>query len=301
MFDRHLVVMERYDGSNPVQNFQFNTTSFSVQIHGLPFSFMTIEVALSIGEMLGAVSIPKDTSELRGCNFMCIRVAIDITKSLCRGRCVTWDKDLEGWVSFKYERLPNICYWCGQLCHDDKKCVIWLQSKGTLVAEERQFGPSIRVAQYNPSRKTVVVVQGYDKSKNKNHASIGVVTPILGASARNATIEKNSLPNQLVPEGVVSLHGGSMEMPFVEISALEQATLNFEEIIRDTDESINGFKGNSNSSLISDDPNEINGEMTMLMDVSVIMADVMQVERDLVTDKSESVIRVRFYRMVDFK
>lgn len=39
----------------------------------------------------------------------------------------------------------------------------------------------------------------------------------------------------------------------------------------------------------------------MLMDVSVIMADVMQVERDLVTDKSESVIRVRFYRMVDFK
>lgn len=77
-----------------------------------------------------------------------------------------------------------------------------------------------------------------------------MVTPILGASARNATIEKNSLPNQLVPEGVVSLHGGSMEMPFVEISALEQATLNFEEIIRDTDESINGFKGNSNSSLI---------------------------------------------------
>lgn len=128
-----------------------------------------------------------------------------------------------------------------------------------------------------------------------------MVTPILGASARNATIEKNSLPNQLVPEGVVSLHGGSMEMPFVEISAFEQATLNFEEIIRDTDESINGFKGNSNSSLISDDPNEINGEMTMLMDVSVIMADVMQVERDLVTDKSESVIRVRFYRMVDFK
>lgn len=170
-FDGHLVVMERYDGSNSVQNLQFNTTSFWVQIHGLPFSFMTTEVSLSIGETLGAVSIPKDTSELRGGNFMHIRVVVDITKPLCRGRCVTWDKDSEGWVSFKYKRLPNICYWCGQLCHDDKDCVMWLQSKGTLVADERQFGLWIRAAQYNPSRKTVVEVQGYDESRNKNHAS----------------------------------------------------------------------------------------------------------------------------------
>jgi len=52
---------------------------------------MTNEVALSIGETLGAMTIPKETSELRGGNFMRIRVAIDITKLLCRGICVTWD------------------------------------------------------------------------------------------------------------------------------------------------------------------------------------------------------------------
>lgn len=46
---------------------------------------MMTEVALSSGETLGAVSIPKDTSELRGGNFMHIRVVVDITKSLCRG------------------------------------------------------------------------------------------------------------------------------------------------------------------------------------------------------------------------
>ena len=27
-FDRHLVVLERYDGSMPIQNLQFKTTSF---------------------------------------------------------------------------------------------------------------------------------------------------------------------------------------------------------------------------------------------------------------------------------
>nr|POE64172.1 hypothetical protein CFP56_76731 [Quercus suber] len=106
-----------------------------------------------------------------------------------------------------------------ELCQDDKDCVMWLQSKGTLVAEERQFRPWIRVVQYNSSRKTVVEAQGYDESRNKNHASTGVVMPI------------------------------------------------------------------------SDDPNEINGEMTMLMDVPVIVADVTQVERNLVIDKSESLIQ----------
>ena len=28
------------------------------------------------------------------------------------------------WVSFKYERLPNICYWCSCLDHDDKDYVL---------------------------------------------------------------------------------------------------------------------------------------------------------------------------------
>lgn len=88
-FDRHLVVLERYDGSTPIQNLQFRTTSFWVQIHDLLFSYLTNEVALSIGESLGAVTIPKDGSEMTRGNFMRVRVAVDITKALCRGRRVS--------------------------------------------------------------------------------------------------------------------------------------------------------------------------------------------------------------------
>ncbi|XP_030964038.1 uncharacterized protein LOC115985211 [Quercus lobata] len=84
-FNRHLVVMERYDGSTPIRDLKFSTMSFWVQIHDLPFSFMSNEVAFSIGETLGAVLTPKDSSEMRGSNFMRIRVAVDITKPLFRG------------------------------------------------------------------------------------------------------------------------------------------------------------------------------------------------------------------------
>lgn len=54
--------------------------------------------------------------------FSTIRVAIDILHPLCRGRKITYDGRFEGWVFFKYERLPNICYWCGRVTHDDKDC-----------------------------------------------------------------------------------------------------------------------------------------------------------------------------------
>ena len=40
-------------------------------------------------------------------------------------------------MSFKYERLPNICYWCGRLTHDDRDCDLWIDSEGTLKTEQR--------------------------------------------------------------------------------------------------------------------------------------------------------------------
>lgn len=103
--------------------------------------------------------------------------------------------------SFKYECLPNICYWCGQLCHDDKDCVLWLQSNGILVEEECQFGLRIRAAQYIQSRKIVEEVQGYEASRYKTQASTGVVMSTSGAVTGKAMIESSSLLNQLVSEG----------------------------------------------------------------------------------------------------
>lgn len=43
--------------------------------------------------------------------------------------------------------------------------MLWLQSKGTLKEEDRQFGPSLRAAPYNPTNQRVIYVPGfYDKS-----------------------------------------------------------------------------------------------------------------------------------------
>lgn len=80
------------------------------------------EIAPDIGETLWEVVRMEDTSAMVGGNFLRVRVAIDILHPLCRGRKITYDGRSEGWVFFKYERLPNICYWCGRVTHDDKDC-----------------------------------------------------------------------------------------------------------------------------------------------------------------------------------
>ena len=60
------------------------------------------------------------------------------------------------WVNFRYERLPNICYWCGYFDHSDKDCDIWIESKGTLQISFQQFGSWLRANQTSPSKKNVV-------------------------------------------------------------------------------------------------------------------------------------------------
>lgn len=100
---------------------------------------------------------------------MRVRVTSNISEPLCRGRRVMFDEHNDGCVSFIYERLPNICFWCGHLTHDDKDCGIWLRSGGYLSNSEQQFGPWIRANQYKSSKKIVVEVQGYGQNRKTDN------------------------------------------------------------------------------------------------------------------------------------
>ena len=69
----------------------------------------------------------------------------------------------EGWVSFKYERLPNICYWCGRLTFGDRECPKWVKSRGTLKVEDQQFRAWWCAAIPSMSRRMVIRVAGMDE------------------------------------------------------------------------------------------------------------------------------------------
>ena len=85
-------------------------------------------------------------------------------------------------MSFKYERLPNICYWCGRLTHDDRDCDLWIDSEGTLKPKQREFGPHLRAQPFVATRCNVILVPGFYAEKKK--ASTG--TPEQSNSCQNS-------------------------------------------------------------------------------------------------------------------
>ena len=81
---------------------------------------MNKDVAESLCEVVGEVQKSTKVVDNEGGYFIRVRVLIDVTLPLCRGRVITMENGEKNWVSAEYERLLNFCFWCGRLTHSDK-------------------------------------------------------------------------------------------------------------------------------------------------------------------------------------
>ena len=113
---------------------------------------------------------PSDKEVDKGC-VMRVQVWVDVSLPLCRGRVFSLDDGSKGWVSFKYERLSNICYWCNRLNHFDKDCELWIESNGTLKQADQQYGPWNRASPVPIQKNAVLVVPRYYETKRKERAA----------------------------------------------------------------------------------------------------------------------------------
>lgn len=170
-FDKHLVVMQRYEYETSIDELSFNRASFLVQLHGIPLRYMTAEAAVKISFVIGEVAQPIVPKDLDRGKFLRLKISIDLSLPLCRGCLISLNNGKQTWVSFKYEQLSNLCYWCGHLTHDDKDCETWINNEGNLHLEERQFGLLLRALTFVPSRNTSVIVPGFYAARKKTKAT----------------------------------------------------------------------------------------------------------------------------------
>ena len=82
-FDKHVVLLQRFDGSVPARYLRFTNLKIWVQIHGLPMRMLDLEIAIELGETLGKVTPCENSSELVGGDFLRVHVEIDVSKPLC--------------------------------------------------------------------------------------------------------------------------------------------------------------------------------------------------------------------------
>ena len=114
---------------------------------------------------------PSDFSVMEGGDHVRVRVILDTSKPLCRGHQISLDGGNMGWVSFKYERLPTICFWGGCLTQGERDCEQWITSEGSLTVEDRKYETWLRAPLSNHIKKSTIVVPGFYQQKKDSKAS----------------------------------------------------------------------------------------------------------------------------------
>ena len=101
------MALKLVEKNTPIQNVIFDRMSFWIQVHDIPIRSATMDMAKEIVSLAGeVVEDVVDEGQQDKYNFMRIRVTIDLTKPLCRGRRITTARGGDGWVSFRYECFP---------------------------------------------------------------------------------------------------------------------------------------------------------------------------------------------------
>ncbi|XP_035547259.1 uncharacterized protein LOC118348856 [Juglans regia] len=98
-----------------------------------------------IGNKIGIVEeVDGEQSEVAWGEYLRIRVRVNISQPLMRGITVKLGQFGSVWIRFAYERLPNFCYMCGKLGHQQKDCEI-NGTQGARDTDQLPFGPWLHV------------------------------------------------------------------------------------------------------------------------------------------------------------
>jgi hypothetical protein len=121
LFRQHAVIIEKYDGLSSTDAIDLNFIAVWIQIHKLPVGYRKDPLITNLTEKkIGKViKVEKDIPGV--CNFVRVRVKIDVRKPL--GRFVSLSRAGKREIyQVKYEKVPKFCGVCGMLGHSHLEC-----------------------------------------------------------------------------------------------------------------------------------------------------------------------------------
>uniref|UniRef100_A0A803PJH0 Reverse transcriptase domain-containing protein n=1 Tax=Cannabis sativa TaxID=3483 RepID=A0A803PJH0_CANSA len=130
-FAQSVTIFAALESSFPITPDNLHYVPFWVQIYGIPFMCKSHDLARFIASEVGdLIEVDKDTVKEGTGPYLRIRVLLDVNLSLRRGmniRFIRMGREFVKWIDFKYERLPDFCFFCGKLDHTKRYCHFYLQ------------------------------------------------------------------------------------------------------------------------------------------------------------------------------
>ncbi|KAI8014352.1 hypothetical protein LOK49_LG05G00103 [Camellia lanceoleosa] len=143
----HLLVVQPLEAGKSGSELEFQWCPFWVQAHGLSVAKLTRQngeiIGQRISKLIGVEAMHDGLFHER--SFLRMRVNVDISKPLSRGFFLHQNTSQssnvkELWISYKFEKLSDFCYDCGQIGHDNTVCKFISRELG----RRSGYGPNLR-------------------------------------------------------------------------------------------------------------------------------------------------------------
>ena len=120
-FDGHLLLLQEIKGPEQPKVVQFKIIDIWVRMCELPAEKRNKSCGIWLANKLGEY-LEFDDSDISGLTkTLRVRVRLDLHKPFYRWKPISYQGS-QLWIKFKYEWLPNCCYFCGLLGHLAKAC-----------------------------------------------------------------------------------------------------------------------------------------------------------------------------------
>jgi hypothetical protein len=211
-FDRHILVLNDFDGSIPPSQMEFTHSPFWVQVHDMPLLCMNKAVGMRIGESMGEVEdvdVSGDGSGWGRC--LRIRVRVNLLQPLERGRALQVGGK-SNWVNFKYEKLPRLCFTCGRILHGLKGCPVKGVQRRSADDSLKEWGVWLRAD--DPRRRAGGEKGGgftYTEGAHGGRSTFRGWDTSANSSKSGTRSRENSVAVEVGSKGVESSRGGDVE------------------------------------------------------------------------------------------
>ncbi|KAJ1400814.1 Zinc knuckle CX2CX4HX4C [Sesbania bispinosa] len=158
----------------------------------------TTKMGLRIGACMGDVLESEIFETWEKGSFIKVLVLFYVTKPLKPGINVGSKVDGMVWVDFVYERLPQFCYSCGLIGHDEDGCKSRKEEGDGVEADGAKLGPWMRAAQIG--RKVPFSNSGNDShTKHSTHRTRSSTLPkdFLNMLSALSVTKETTAPNRV--------------------------------------------------------------------------------------------------------
>ncbi|CAA0810580.1 Uncharacterized mitochondrial protein AtMg01250, partial [Striga hermonthica] len=147
IFENQYVIISRWKEGLNCKDEVFSMLKMWVQVHHVPINWLTNEVGMKIGKVFPTTAnVIISNLGGQGGRILKLLVTVDLREALPRCATIRLGSQMIT-VTFKYERLANLCYYCGMVGHIENSSATRLEDIGNNGLKKGQYGDWLRASE----------------------------------------------------------------------------------------------------------------------------------------------------------